>query len=86
MSMNLDLARCLSQIKKICFGLWGERPAFEAKQRGQGAGRYSCPRARISIGSAALSIAKRCLNYPQFRWVTAKKLRLVGDMKSDGVT
>ena len=49
MSMNLDLARCLSQIKKICFGLWGERPAFEAKQRGQGAGRYSCPRARISI-------------------------------------
>ena len=35
MSMNLDLARCLSQIKKICFGLcwWlvGSLPLKQSK-------------------------------------------------------
>ena len=37
-------------LKKICVGCGGGKPAFEAKQRGQGAGRYSCPRAMMSIG------------------------------------
>ena len=58
MSMNLDLARCLSQITKIWFVWVGSLPLKQSKGF-KARGGIAVHAHEFQLGCAALSIAKR---------------------------